>query len=261
MPLRPTTRRWLRRLGIVLALVGLGFQGYIAWQYWGTTWVAKGKQADLVERLEEQWAALPPSPTTHKPVVRQQPRSGRGTRKPAVEKPRRPSSPVSEDPGLTSVNVSDTSASGILRIPVFGAAYAVPILEGTSPDVLSLGVGHFPDSAGPGEVGNYALAAHRITHGEPFRRLPDLRAGDLIVIDTARTRYTYVLDTDGNSLQVDFTENWVLDARPSNPRPGGPQPIQGSGQKLITLTTCAELFHTDSRLVAFGHLLEQVPRE
>ena len=25
--------------------------------------------------------------------------------------------------------------------------------------------------------------------------------------------------------------------------------------RLITLTTCAELFHTDDRMVAFGHLV------
>jgi sortase A len=37
-------------------------------------------------------------------------------------------------------------------------------------------------------------------------------------------------------------------------------PSQEEGQRLLTLTTCAELFHTDDRMVAFGHLVETEPR-
>jgi sortase A len=36
--------------------------------------------------------------------------------------------------------------------------------------------------------------------------------------------------------------------------------VQRPGQKLITLTTCAELFHTDNRMIAFGHLVDTAPR-
>ena len=35
-----------------------------------------------------------------------------------------------------------------------------------------------------------------------------------------------------------------------------PQPAQRPGQRLITLTTCSEIFHTDNRMIAFGHLVE-----
>jgi hypothetical protein len=68
-------------------------------------------------------------------------------------------------------------ASALIRIPAFGKKYVVPVLEGTSSSVLTKGFGHFTRSADPGEVGNYALAAHRVTHGEPLRRMPELRAG------------------------------------------------------------------------------------
>jgi sortase A len=30
--------------------------------------------------------------------------------------------------------------------------------------------------------------------------------------------------------------------------------------RLLTLVTCAELFHTDDRLVVFGHLVDERPR-
>ena len=58
-----------------------------------------------------------------------------------------------------------------------------------------------------------------------------------------------------------FSAGWVLDDVPQNPDAGGVQPpSQDPGQRLITLTTCSELFHTDDRLVAFGHLVDKVPR-
>ena len=50
----------------------------------------------------------------------------------------------------------------------------------------------------------------------------------------------------------------MLDPLPVNPD-GGVGPLDGQ-DRLITLATCAELFHTDDRLVAFGHLLSVEPR-
>jgi sortase A len=41
---------------------------------------------------------------------------------------------------------------------------------------------------------------------------------------------------------------------PRNPDPDGVQPTDDL--RLITLTTCAELFHTDNRMIAFGHLVD-----
>ncbi|MEZ5097019.1 MAG: sortase [Nocardioides sp.] len=88
-------------------------------------------------------------------------------------------------------------------------------------------------------------------HGEPLRRMPELQPGDEIVVETRQWVYSYVLDTGGDDLVIPFTDVWVLDPRPVNPG-GGPQPPPHA-KRLITLTTCAELFHTDDRMVAFGH--------
>lgn len=152
------------------------------------------------------------------------------------------------------------TARSVIRIPRFGKGYEVPILQGTSDTVLSTGFGHYSHSAGPGEVGNFAIAAHRVTHGEPLRRMPDLEKGDLVYVDTARTTYTYSLLTGGDDLVVPFTAGWVLDPLPRNPD-GGIQPPQEAGQRLLTLTTCSELFHTDNRMVAFGVLVDTSPRK
>lgn len=162
--------------------------------------------------------------------------------------------------GGTSVEAEGSKVMSVVRIPRFGRGYAVPMLEGTTPRLLAAGFGHFESSAAPGGTGNFALAAHRVTHGEPLRGMPELRPGDEIVIETGAATYTYVLDTAGDALSVDFSESWVLEPFPVNPS-GGVQPPAGVGQRLITIATCAELFHTDNRLVAFGHLEKVEPRD
>ncbi|WP_299921851.1 class E sortase [uncultured Nocardioides sp.] len=209
--------RWLARAGVVLVAMGLALAAYVAWQVWGTNVVSQRIHRDLVEEVERTWARD----------------GGRSA--------------------LTAVDTDRGRVSAIVRIPRFGDDYAVPLLEGTSADVLAAGFGRFTNGAEPGRRGNFAVAAHRVTHGEPLRAMPDLEPGDEIVVETRRWIFTYVLDTGGADLTVPFTAGWVLDELPKNPS-GGPQPDQSSGQRLLTLTTCSELFHTDDRSVAFGHL-------
>ena len=78
------------------------------------------------------------------------------------------------------------------------------------------------------------------------------------IVETRKADYTYRLDTNPNDLIVTFRDVWVIDKLPTNPT-GGVEPSQRPGQRLITLTTCAELFHTDNRMIAFGHLVKTTP--
>lgn len=160
--------------------------------------------------------------------------------------------------GEQLVQVEEGPATAVVEIPAFGDDYQVPLLEGTSDDALAAGFGHLVDTQAPGRIGNFVLAGHRSTHGEPLADMPDLESGDEVIVTTADAVYTYVLDTGGGDLVVAMDETWVLDPVPVNPD-GGVQP-PGRGQRLLTLVTCAELFHTDDRLVAFGHLDSTAPR-
>lgn len=224
----PSRARWTRRAGVLLVMASLALGAYVGWQVWGTDVVAQRTHRALVEDVERAWA-------------RESGGSG-GSGGGAVE----------------VVETGKGRVSAIVRIPRFGEDYAVPVLEGTGDETLSAGFGRFTDSDEPGERGNFALAAHRITHGEPLRDMPDLAPGDEVVVETGEWTYTYVLDTGGGDLTVPFTAGWVLDELPANPD-GGVQPEQEPGQRLLTLTTCSELFHTDDRLVAFGHLVSKEP--
>lgn len=222
---RPGRRRGLSfRVGVALVVAGLAVLGYVAWQLFGTNVVAHHAQQRIVEQTQKAWEAEGAAGA-----------SG------------------------TASGVELDGASALVRIPRFGKDYVIPVQEGVSDRVLAEGYGHFDGSAAPGRVGNYALAAHRVTHGEPLRDMPRLRPGDEIVVETRNATDTYRLDTDPNALVVTFNDVWVVDPLPHNPR-GGVEPAQRPGQRLITLTTCAELFHTDNRLIAFGHLVGTVPR-
>lgn len=215
-------RRVITWVGLASMLAGVMMLGYVGWQFWGTNWTSQRAQKEVTTTLRTQW-------------------EGGGKQ-------------------LRPAFVPEGRASALIRIPKFGRDYVVPVLEGTTDEVLAKGYGHFEGNANPGEKGNYALAAHRVTHGEPLRRMPELRPGDKVVVETVEATYTYVLDTDPRKLVIPFTGVWVLDRLPKNPEAGGPQPAQKPGQRLITLTTCAELFNTDDRMIAFGHLVRTDPK-
>lgn len=211
--------------GLGLLAVGLVILGYVGWQLIGTNIVSERRQAELVEQLQQQWRA--PSGTEPEAA----PHAG-----PDVGGP----------------------ATALVRIPRFGDNYVMPMLEGIGDYELSRGFGHYENSSDPGDVGNYAISAHRTTHGEPLREMPSLRPGDAVVIETRDAVYTYELDTNPNDLNVTFGSTWVLADRPINPDPDGVQPA--GSPRLITMTTCSELFHTDYRMVVFGHLVERRAR-
>jgi sortase A len=143
----------------------------------------------------------------------------------------------------------------LVRIPRLSGSW-VPAYAGTGTDVLADGYGVFDTSPAPGADGNLALTGHRVTHGQPLADMPDLEPGDTVEVATQAATYTYVLDTGGADLTVDDHATWVAEPDPVNP--DGPQPP--AAQARITLVTCAELFHTDERLVAFGHLADTHPR-
>lgn len=149
----------------------------------------------------------------------------------------------------------DGDAVGLLRVPRFGSDYEVPIVRGFSKKALASGVGWYTKGAKPGQVGNFAIAGHRVTHGEPFRDFLKIRAGDKAVVETRTHIYTYRLRDDGDAITVPFTTSWPLWHVPA-PDAKGKKPTK----KLITLLTCSELFHTDNRNVVVGELVKTVDK-
>ena len=150
-------------------------------------------------------------------------------------------------------------AYGILRIPRFGESWERIVIEGTDPEDLKDGPGHYLDSVDPGQLGNFAVAAHRSGHGEPFGRFAELREGDVVEIETIDGVFRYELDdapggdADGNVIEA--TELWVVD-----PVPGEPAETEPSEARL-TLTTCWPRWGSEKRMYATGVLVDERPRD
>lgn len=201
-------------IGLVLLLVGLGILGWAGWQYFGTNVTSRQEAKQASTSLEQRWASEKKS-----------------------------------DPKAVAVPTGLGDGMALMRIPDLGSDWQYPVLAGTTTDVLAKGIGWYATTGKPGEVGNFAVAGHRVTHGEPFRRLLELKKGAKVIVETRDAVFTYELDDAANKLTIADTDGWVLD-----PVPG--KPAQQPTQALITLTTCQDLFHSPDRSVAFGHLVE-----
>lgn len=202
--------RWLGLLLVVTGVAGLAFVGY---ELWGSGLYASQAQNSLRHALQRQW--------NPGPAVR----------------------PLETAP----VRLGDGVA--VLRVPRFGRGYAQVIVEGVARGDLRRGPGHYPGSAMPGQVGNFAVAGHRTTYGAPFGRLDELRPGDAIVLETRASWLTYRV----TGTRV-VAPNEVAVTAPVPDAPGR-QPTQA----LLTLTTCNPRYSARQRLVVFGLLAKTVP--
>jgi sortase A len=209
----PRKRSPLTLLGIGLMVAGLACLGWVGFQYFGTNVVSEQVFQTETEQLRTKW--------------QDQDRT---------------------DPkGRDQASTVPGDAMALLRIPAFGDDYEIPILNGTDLSILSKGVGHYASTAAPGQIGNFAIAGHRVTHGQPFAKLLSLKKGDEVIVETREAIYTYVMDDSPRQLTVDDSETWVLDPVPGK---AGVKPTEA----MITLTTCQDLFRSPDRSIGFGRL-------
>jgi sortase A len=92
----------------------------------------------------------------------------------------------------------------ILDIPAIGINKMV-VVEGTSPENLTLGPGHLIDTPLPGEYGISAIYGRRSTFGAPFGRLTELKNGDKITVITGQGTFMYNVVAKGGSSR--YVEN------------------------------------------------------
>lgn len=138
----------------------------------------------------------------------------------------------------------------LLHIPRLGTGWVRPIVEGVTLDDLKKGVGHYPQTAAPGAIGNFAVAGHRATNGQPFASLDLLRPGDPVVVETADTWFVYTVD---QTRIVAPTHVSVLLPVPDQP---GVKPTKA----IITLTTCNPRWASYQRMIVTGTLVETRPK-
>lgn len=129
-------------------------------------------------------------------------------------------------PAVTKVGLGEPLA--ILHYPSWNYM-TVPVREGADQYIIDTGAaGHYAETAMPGEIGNFSVAAHRRSYGSNFRRVDTLKEGDPVIVETSDTWIVYKVY---NKQIVDPSQGEVIAPVPGKP---GQQPTE----RLMTMTTC-----------------------
>lgn len=177
-------------------------------------------------RLRDGWAAAPaaaPAPASSPDAA-------------PLPEPPRPAAPEGYPAGR---------AFAEMYIPRFGPDWNKPVLEGTGTELLKKGLGHYAGTAPLGATGNFSVAGHRRTYGDPFKDFPELRPGDAVILKDATTWYTYTVR--GGPLRTLPTDVGVVDPVPRK------SPFTAPG-RYLTLTTCDPEWGHSHRLVVWAEL-------
>ncbi|MFE0415238.1 class E sortase [Streptomyces tendae] len=205
-----------RAIGEIFITTGVLMLLFVTYQLWWTNVRAHAQANQAASDLQDDWA--------------------NGKRNPGVFEP--------------------GQGFALLHIPKLDVV--VPIAEGiSSKKVLDRGmVGHYAEdglkTAMPdAKTGNFGLAGHRNTHGEPFRYINKLEPGDPIVVETQDKYFVYKM---ASILPVTSPSNVsVLDPVPKQ------SGFKGPG-RYITLTTCTPEFTSKYRMIVWGKMVEERPR-
>ncbi|WP_431884295.1 class E sortase [Micromonospora gifhornensis] len=205
-----TGLRFGGELLITFGLVVLLFAGY---EIWGKSAIVDAHQDELSQQLAQAWGP-----------------EGDPTVAPSAT----PSASASPKPPVQGKPIAG------LFIPKFDKEWIV--VEGVTQKDIRYAPGHYPESAMPGQVGNFSVAGHR--NRATFWRLDELRKGDPIIVQDRDQWYVY---------QV--TENVIVKPHQVEvvaPVPG--RPGAKPTKRMLTLTTCNPKFDNYERLIIHAEL-------
>lgn len=185
---------------------------------------AAGATEGQIDDLQSQWA--------HGAVTAPAPQATEETPKPTA-------------PAPAAKAYRDGKPFAMLYIPRFGKDWEWPVLENTEVKTLQKGLGHYRGTAAAGATGNFAVAGHRRTYGDPFKDFPKLRPGDAVIVTDGTTWFTYRIDK--KPYRTVPSDVGVIDPVP---RTSG---FDGPG-RYLTLTTCEPEWGSSHRLIAWAHL-------
>ena len=175
-------------IGVLLILIGVGIIGTVAYK----KIVTSQKQNELLEAFESQLAEGDNENTE-------------------------------EEVNLDSINGYTPIA--IMEIP--SIKLKQPVVEGITEDVIKYFLGKFPESTMPGEVGNFAVAGHRVSDfTDAFINLYKVKPGDNVIVTTKDGKYTYEVE-----------ESFIVE-------PEQVEVLENADYEKITLITCTN----DSKL-------------
>ncbi|MER7516823.1 class E sortase [Streptomyces sp. NPDC126499] len=215
--------RSLSELCITVGALIVLFVVYVL--YW-TGVRADGAAAGQLAGLQRAWADRPVEP-------------------PAASAPASSAPPASAPAAAPPAPYADGKGLAVMYVPRLGEDWEWPVLEGTRAGTLKKGLGHYAGSTRLGATGNFAVAGHRRTYGDPFKDFPRLRRGDAVVLTDGTTWYTYrIVRAPYRTVPTDTGVVAPV------PRKSG---FTGPG-RYLTLTTCDPEWGSSHRLIVWAHL-------
>ena len=258
-PRRGVGRTLIRGVGELLITLGVVVLLFVVYEVYVTDLFGERKQAAATTQVDQVWAQAQETATVTAQAAPQ----------------------LATDPQQRVPRYDTVLGQGFakLRIPALGADYVFTVVEGTDPDDLYIGPGHYSQTQLPGEQGNFAVAGHRVSKGSPFNDLGLLQSCDAIVVETQDDWFVYrVLP------MAEEQAGWAAQTRPHCSGvsvPTGtyagvygreitvpsdyaqvlPVPtvlsttVPPDAQRLITLTTCHPQFSDAERMIIHGVLV------
>ena len=221
----------IRTVSELCVTVGTVIVLFVVYVLFWTGVKADGVMDDQIDQLQDQWS---------KGTVTQAPEPEPSATSTSTAGPRPPGPYSSGKP------------FAIMYIPRLGFTWNKPVLEGTRTNTLKKGLGHYATTARLGQEGNFSVAGHRRTYGDPFKDFPKLRRGDAVVLTDGTTWFTYRIDK--GPYKTVPTDIEVIDPVP---RKSG---YTRSG-RYLTLTTCDPEWGHSHRLIVWAHLDSTQPVE
>ena len=232
MTLGDRVRFVLRGVGQTLVTAGLVVLLFVVYEVWVTDLFAHAAQAKVHTALENEWS------NGQDPLAL---------------------------PGANQSGIPIGDGIANIYIPRLGRDFAFTIVQGTGDAELEKGPGHYDNTALPGQVGNFSIAGHRVGKGEPFLNLDHLRAGDTVIIETAKSWFVYqvigdatsgnLAPTDANGVPgreiVSPSDGNVLLPVPNRPGVAGAPP----NDHYLTMTTCHPKFTATQRMIVHAQLV------
>ncbi|WP_228515874.1 class E sortase [Agreia pratensis] len=223
--------------GELLITAGVFVLLFLGWQLWWNSIVLTNEQASDATSLADDWKLPQVTGTTPTPTPTQT-----GT----------PVAPVNYGEPAVMGAPSAGSDFAILYVPRFGADFKRTIAEGVDPHTVlnKGGAGHYEETQMPGEVGNFAVAAHRDGWGSAFIKINELQIGDPIYVETQDGWYTY------RYRDTEYVTPYGVGVIDPVPQVEGATPVD----RLITLTSCNPLYIASERIIAYGAFESWQPR-
>ena len=215
-----------RGFGQLLITFGIIILLFVAYELWFTGFYTQAQQDKLNKTIQsQQWAPSKPDVST-----------------------------------LRVDNVPLGSGVAVVYIPRLGRHYHFVIVEGTGFNDLQKGPGHYPGTALPGQVGNFAVAGHRTTYLHPFKQIADLRNGDYIFLETKNYWFTYKIE-DIPGTRIPWKEIVSPTAvQVAYPVPDQPDPNKVPKLRLLTFTSCNPEYSAAQRYVIHAMMIDKTAK-